>query len=421
MFRVELVYAEPEVGMTSRERILTTLEHREPDRVPVDLGAWPETGIMAVAYSNFKEYLGIREGSIRVYDLFQQVAQPEEQVLKRIGADAVFLFNEPRRWISGELTDGTACEVPDVIDFVNRAPFIPKTMADGSKVIMDEEGTVLFTMGMGGEYYNLVYRPLAGLKDARDIENYPWPDPDDPEIDRRIERLRHKAEHLYKSTDFVLTLDSGGSAFEIPSWYRGNEQFLIDLVADRKLAETLIDSYLESQMGVFEKTIEAVGKYVHIVEITDDLGMQQSPMISPDLYRSLIKPRQRKMCDFIRSKTDAYIYLHSCGSIAEFVPDFIEMGVDILNPIQVSANGMDTGELKREFGEELVFWGGGCDTQRVLPFGSPEDVKEEVKRRLDDLAPGGGFVFCQVHNIQANITPQNIMAMYEAVDEFGSY
>lgn len=127
------------------------------------------------------------------------------------------------------------------------------------------------------------------------------------------------------------------------------------------------------------------------------------------------------MCDFIKSKTDAYIYLHSCGSIAEFVPDFIEMGVDILNPIQVSANGMDTGELKREFGEELVFWGGGCDTQRVLPFGSPEDVKEEVKRRLDDLAPGGGFVFCQVHNIQANITPQNIMAMYEAVDEFGSY
>jgi uroporphyrinogen decarboxylase len=165
-------------------------------------------------------------------------------------------------------------------------------------------------------------------------------------------------------------------------------------------------------MGVFEKTIDVVGEFVQIVEITDDLGMQQSPMISPDLYRRLIKPRQRRMCEFIKSKTDAYIYLHSCGSIAEFIPDFIDIGVDILNPIQVSAQGMDTGKLKRMFGKDLVFWGGGCDTQRVLPFGSPEDVREEVKRRLDDLAPGGGFVFCQVHNIQANIQPQNIMAMY---------
>jgi uroporphyrinogen decarboxylase len=407
--------------VTSRERILVALEHREPDRVPVDLGAWPETGIMAVAYSNFKKYLRMEEGSLRVYDLFQQVAQPEEQVLKRIGADALFLFHEPDRWQPGELTDGTACEVPEYIEFVNRAPFAPKTAADGSKVITGEDGAVLFTMGTDGEYYNLVYRPLAGSIDARDIEDYPWPDPDDPGTGRKIERLAEKAEHLYNNTDFILTLDTGGSAFEIPSWYRGNEQFLMDLALDRKLAETLIDSYMESQMGVFAKTIEAVDRYVHIVEITDDLGMQQSPMISPELYRSLIKPRQKEMCDFIRSKTDAYIYLHSCGSIAEFVPDFIEIGVDILNPIQVSAQGMDTARLKREFGKDLVFWGGGCDTQRVLPFGSPQDVRDEVKRRINDLAPGGGFVFCQVHNIQANIEPRNIAAMYDAVQDFGSY
>lgn len=407
--------------MTSRERVLTTLEHKEPDRVPVDLGAWPETGIMAVAYKNFKELLGIKGGKIRVYDLFQQLAQPEEQVLKRIGADAVFLFKEPDRWKPGKLTDGSPCEVPDVIDFVNRAPFNPKTLPDGSKVIVDGKGTVLFNVGKSGYYYNMVYRPLGQAKDAKDIENYSWPDPDNPEVIKKLEILRSKAEYLYKNTDYILTLDSGGSAFEIPSWYRGLEQFLVDLVMDQKFAEMFIDRVMESQMEMFEATIEAVGDYVQIVEITEDLGTQEGPMISPDLYRKLIKPRQKKICDFIKSKTNAYIYLHSCGSVYEFVPDFIEIGVDILNPIQVSAKDMDTKKLKKEFGKDLVFWGGGCNTQKVLPFGTQKEVKEEVKKRIDDLALGGGFVFCQVHNIQADIRPQNIMAMYEAVEQFGSY
>jgi uroporphyrinogen decarboxylase len=233
-----------EALMTSRERVLMTLKHKEPDRVPVDLGAWPETGIMAVAYKNFKELLGIDEGTVKVYDLFQQLAQPEEQVLRRIGADAVFLFHEPDHWKPGVLTDGIPCEVPDVIDFVTTAPFNPKNLPDGSRVITDETGRVLFDMGKGGFYYNLVYRPLASAENSREVENYPWPNADDTETKNKIEILRTKAEYLYKNTDYILTLDTGGSAFEIPSWYRGLEKFLVDLIMNQKIAETLIDKYI---------------------------------------------------------------------------------------------------------------------------------------------------------------------------------
>jgi uroporphyrinogen decarboxylase len=407
--------------MTSRERVLTTLKHKEPDRIPIDLGAWPESGIMAVAYKNLKKMLGIEEGIIKVYDLIQQLAQPEEKVLKRIGADAIFLFDEPEQWQDGKLTDGTPCKVPTIIDFVNTAQYEPCTLSDGSKVIYDEKGTTLFSMGKGSYYYDLAFNPLGNAQNSNDIDNYSWPSPDDPKILKKIRNLRNRAEYLYQNTDYIITLDSGGSAFEIPSWYRGNEKFLIDMIINRKFIERLIDKYLETQMAIFEEKIEAVNEFISIVEITDDLGTQQGPMISPELYRSLIKPRQKKMCDFIKKKTDAYIYLHSCGSVYDFIPDYIDVGIDILNPIQVSAKNMDTKNLKNEFGNDIVFWGGGCDTQWILPFGTPSDVKEEVKRRIDDLAPGGGFVFCQVHNIQANIPPENIMAMYETFDKYCSY
>lgn len=407
--------------MTSRERIIATLKHREPDRVPIDLGGWPETGIAAVAYKNFKQFLGIREGKIRVYDLVQQLAQPEEQVLAKVGADALFLFNEPTQWESSTLSDGSPCEVPDTINYINTAPFEPKIFPDGSKAILDDKENVLFKMPKNGWYYDPIYRPLGQARDAKDIERYPWPNPRHHGIVKKLENLRRKAQDLYKNTDYIITMDSGGSAFEIVWGYRGFENFLTDLVTNQKFAETLMDKFVESQMEMFEASINAVGEYVQIVEITDDLGTQNGPVISPDLYRRLIKPRQKRLCEFIKSKTDAYIYLHTCGSVYEFIPDFIEIGVDILNPIQVAAKDMDTKRLKKEFGKDLVFWGGGCDTQRVLPFGTPKEVKEEVKKRINDLAPGGGFIFSQVHNIQADMPPQNIMAMYEAVEKFGLY
>ncbi len=407
--------------MISRERIITALEHKEPDRVPVDLGGWSDTGIAAIAYRDLRRFLGIKDGIIRIYDPVQQLAQPEEQVLRRVGADVLFLFNEPEHWKPYSFNDGSLCEVPEVIDYVNTAPFEPSTLPDGSRVILDDSGNILFKMPKDGWYYDPVYRPLAQARDAKDIERYPWPNPKDPGIIKKLRNLACKAEDLYKNTDYLITMDSGGSVFEIPCGYRGFENFLTDLITNQKLAEMLMDKFIESQMEMFEAAINVVGQYVQVVQMTEDLGIQDGPIISPDLYRNLIKPRQKKLCEFIKSKTDAYICLHSCGSIYEFIPDFIEIGVDILDPIQLSAKNMDTRKLKKEFGKELVFWGGGCDTQRVLPFGTPKEVKEEVKKRIDDLAPGGGFIFSQVHNIQAGVPPQNIMAMYEAVEEFGQY
>jgi len=174
-------------------------------------------------------------------------------------------------------------------------------------------------------------------------------------------------------------------------------------------------------LGFFEDFLASVGKYIQVVVGGDDLAMQEGPLISLDLYRKLIKPRQKELFSFIKKRTAAYLFYHSCGSVSQFIPDLIEVGVDILNPVQVSAKNMDTHRLKKEFGHEISFWGGGCDTQKILSFGKPEEIKGEVKRRIRDLTPGGGFVFTQVHNIQPGVPPENIVAMFEAASEYGRY
>ena len=295
--------------MNSRERVITALEHKEPDRVPIDLGGWPETGIAAVASKNLKEFLGIREGKVRVYDLVQQLAQPEEQVLRKVKADALFLF-KPMQWKSSTLPDGSPCEVPDTIDYINTAQFKPKTLSDESKVVLDSKGNVLFRMPKNGWYYDPIYRPLGEARDVKDIEKYTWPNPKDPIIAEKLEDLRCKAENLYKNTSYIITMDTGGSAFELVWGCRGFENFLTDLITNQKFAEYLMDKFVESQMKMFEATINVVGNYVQVVEITDDLGTQNGPIISPDLYRKLIKPRQKKFCEFIKSKTDALIFTY---------------------------------------------------------------------------------------------------------------
>jgi len=179
----------------------------------------------------------------------------------------------------------------------------------------------------------------------------------------------------------------------------------------------LVDAYCARA----DRVLAALGDSIDAVMVNDDLGTQAGPMLSPDLYRKMIKPHQRRLFAHIKPRTRAALVLHSCGSVRYAIPDLIEIGVDALNPVQVSAAGMDSAELKREFGRDITFWGGGCDTQRVLSRGSPAEVRDEVRRRIGDLAPGGGFVFCQVHNIQPEVPPANVVAMLEAAREFGGY
>jgi len=271
-----------------------------------------------------------------------------------------------------------------------------------------------------GHYFDLVDFPLKEpTREALDA--FPWPDPADP---ARWEGLREEAWHMYESTDYGLVVGCvfGGGVFEFPEYLRGMQAFLVDLIANPEFADELMDRITEILITAYSHMLEEVGPYAQVVSICDDLATQLGPMISPELYRERIKPRQKRLVGAIKARTEAKILYHGCGATLEFLPDWIEIGVDIFNPVQVSARGLnDTAELKKRFGKDLTFWGGVCDTQRVLPFGTPEEVREETRRRLDDLMPDGGFVAAPIHNIQDGVPPENIMAMYETIHRYGVY
>ena len=397
--------------MTSRERVITVLEHKEADRVPVDLGAMLSTGIMGIAYNKLKNYLGISGGRTRMYDLGQQLAEPEIEILEQIGADVLPLFiSEPKKWKPSKLPDDSPCEVPE--------SFNPEVLPDGSKVLRDDAGNITAKMPKDGYYFDGVYHPLESINTIEELEKHNFYSPIDEDT---LNNLHKRAKNLYENTNYALMLNGTGGIYEWAQGLRGWGQFMMDLAGNPEFAGALLDKLVEANIQRLKQVLPAVEGYVQIVQTGDDLGIQTGPQLSPKLYREIVKPRHKWLYQYLREHTDAYIFIHTCGSVYEFIPDFIEMGIDILNPVQVSAKNMDTKKLKDEFGKDVTFWGGGCDTQKVLPFGTPSEIKEEVKKRIEGLAPDGGFVFTQVHNIQAGIPPENIMAMYEAVKNFGKY
>jgi len=263
-----------------------------------------------------------------------------------------------------------------------------------------------------------VYHPLESINTIEELKKHNFYLPIDEDT---LNELHKRAKNLYENTDYALMLNGAGGIYEWAQGLRGWGQFMMDLAGDPEFAGVLLDKLVEANIQRLEQVLPVVEGYVQIVQTGDDLGIQAGPQLSPKLYKQVVKPRHKRLYQYLREHTDAYIFIHTCGSVYEFIPDFIEMGIDILNPVQVSAKDMDTKKLKDEFGKDVTFWGGGCDTQKVLPFGTPSEVKEEVKKRINDLAPDGGFVFTQVHNIQAGIPPENIMAMYGAVKSFGKY
>lgn len=394
--------------MNSRDRILTALDHREPDRIPIDLGATESSGITGVACNRLKRYLGIK-GRTQVYDIHQMICKVEEPLVKKVGSDAIPLLREPREWKPWTLQDGSPAEIPA------RAGL--QRLDTGEVVRLSPDGRIIARSTPGGYYLDDVLPPLADARTTADIEKYQyfeqfdWPD----YINETYEDLKHKAERLYRGTEYLIVGNLWVHIFAAGQSLRGFENFMIDLVANQKLAHCLMENLMKVYMERVSKYAEAVNQCVQVIEVNDDLGTQFGPQLDPELYRKMIKPYHKRLWGYIKEKTDCYLLLHSCGSVYNFIPDFIEMGVDALNPVQVSARNMDTAGLKKEFGSQIAFWGGGCDTQRVLPFGTPEEVQKEVRRRIDDLAPGGGFVFTQVHNIQPDVPPENIMAMYNAV------
>ncbi|MFN4179769.1 MAG: uroporphyrinogen decarboxylase family protein [Armatimonadota bacterium] len=382
--------------MNGRERILTTLQHREPDKVPFDLGSTPVTGIHHIAYRKLRKALGLPEKEPTIWHISQQLAWVDDDVHEALKTDA----------------KGTRPKAPSSwqLEFTEDDHYVYYT---------DEWGITRRRQKENGYYFDLFASPLADAETVLDIEGYPFPDPVE---DARFDGLREFAEKVHaEGRAFVLGGISAGM-LEMGLWLRGFENFFCDLHENRKLAEAICGKILELKIRYWEKALALVGDLVDVVQEGDDYGGQRGLLISPKLWREIFKPRLRQLFSHIkRCAPHVFILFHSCGSIYEIIPDLIEVGVDILNPVQVAAANMDTKRLKREFGDSLAFWGGGIDTQRVLPMGTPEQVREEVKRRIEDLAPGGGFVFNTVHNIQADVPPENILAMWEAVQEFGRY
>ncbi len=259
-------------------------------------------------------------------------------------------------------------------------------------------------------YYDVVERPLSHATLA-DLAKYKWPDPNDP---GRVVGLAEAAQHLHDTTDYALVAGVLGGPFEQACIMRGYDQFCIDLASDPPFASTLLELITDNLIGFWDAFLTAVGSYVQVVAHGDDLGMQTGPFISPRMYRRFIKPCHRRLFGFIHAHTNAHLFLHSCGSVYDLLPDLIETGVEILNPVQATAAKMDLARLKREFGKDLTFWGGGIDVQKTLPFSTPAEIGDQVRQAIDILAPGGGFVFAPSHNIQADVSPERLDAAYQA-------
>ena len=290
---------------------------------------------------------------------------------------------------------------------------------EGYTCFYDEWGIGWRMPREGGLYYDMFHHPLREARSFADIDAYELPDPLDP---TRYEGMRERARQIAEVEGKAVFLGSMSAGFmELTAWTRGFEDYFADFAANQKLLTYLMDRFVDLKLAYWEKALAEVGDYVDVVNEADDFAGQFGTLISPEQYRKIARPRHRKIFDFIHSHSKAKVFFHSCGSIRAVIPDLIEAGVDILNPVQVSATGMDSAELKREFGRELCFWGGGVDTQTILDKGTPEEVRGEVRRRIEDLAPGGGFVFAAVHNIQGDVPPENIMAMWETLQEYGDY
>jgi uroporphyrinogen decarboxylase len=410
--------------MTRRERVITALKHKEPDKIPIDCGGMRSTGLMGMTYNTLKRHLGIREGETKIYDMIQQLAIPEDWYLERFQIDCVDLArafsDNPEDWNDWTLPDGTAAKIPAWLKIIKK---------DESWVCIDDDGDILAEMPRGSYFFDQKLWPLYGIhkENFNDLGSYIkkvmwsymtdplWKHAEDPGF---YSIIRQKAKKLYEETDYFIMIGFGGQFFELGQYLYRNDEFMMNLILHRQEMEKVLDTLLKIHVANLKPLLEAVSPYVQLIVMGDDLGTQSAPMLSPAMYREIILPRVKKLYKLVKEESDIFIFLHTCGAVAEFIPSFIEAGVDVINPVQISAAGMEAEKLKREFGTDITFWGGGADTQHTLLKGSEKDVREEVRKNCEIFMRDGGFVFNQVHNMLYGIPPQNIVAMNEEVNKF---
>ena len=379
---------------THRERVLKALNHEEPDRVPVDLGSHGASNILHAAYDNLKKYLGLAvDKGTSLVDSHSEVVRVDAEILERFDIDVQAVRVNDR----------------EVVNFAS------EELGHEQDRYLDEWG-ITWCRASGGHYI-VVRPPFAECTDSNAVEKHKWPDPGDR---KRVRGLGSAARRLQEATDRALIITVPARVLSFGQRLCGFQTWFEYLLLEKAFAQTLLEKGTEVQMGLCKQILDEVGDSVDVVMVADDLGLPHAPQISLRMYRDLIKPYHWQLFSFIKENTRAKLMLHSDGAIRPFIGDLIEIGVDVLNPIQVSAAEMDTRALKREYGEDLAFWG-GIDTQHVLPFGTTEEVMIEVRRRIDDLAPGGGYVLASVHNIQREVPPENVVAMFDAALDYGRY
>ena len=386
----------PKETMTSRQRVLAALNHEEPDRVPIDLGG-NQTGIHKFAYRALTKHLGI-EDPVTIMDAVQQLARPCEAVLQRFHVDTRYVAAGAAADFQGGIVthqrDGRLWH--DLVDEFG----VRWSMPDDQPLYMD-----------------ITHHPLAKatIDDAR---AYPFPKGNDP---GRFAGLRQRALTLRKETPYAVVSGICGVVYEICWYMRGLEQWFMDMLQQPAFCEAMLDRTLQFWLDFLRGFLDEVGDLVDVIMIGDDLAGQKGPLFRPDFYRRIVKPRHKRLVQYIRARTKAKIWYHTCGACTDYIPDLLDNGIDILNPVQISAAGMDPSQLKARFGDRLVFWGGAIDTQHVLPTAAPETIREHVRHNLAIWKPGGGYVFNNVHNVQAAVPPENVVALFDAAYEFGFY
>lgn len=415
-----------EKPMTSRERVLAAINHQLPDRIPVDLSATPSSGISAITYSNLVKYIGKPELPVLVYDVVQQLAQPDLSVLDQFGVDVLDIgrtFNaHPTDWKPTILANGANAFYPKW--------FNPAKLNDGSFATFDDDGkTMLSRMPVGATFFDQTYFPyvdrypdsydnldaeMGRIMWARDVHS-PWDHAGEFDF---WKKLRENTLELRKNTDKALLVVCGCNLFEWGTFLRRMDNFLMDLMCDQYNVGKLLDQLLVRHLITLEKVCNAVGDIVDIIRFGDDLGMNSGPFMDVETYVSLFKPRHKILCDYVKSHSQMHTFIHSCGSISLLMPHLIEAGIEIFNPVQTNVWNMDPRFLKKEFGKDCTFWGGGIENVGTLNGGNLKAIHDQVLKRMTIFSEGGGFVFNTVHNILPDVPPENIIAMFDAVKSF---
>jgi uroporphyrinogen decarboxylase len=411
--------------MTPRERVLAALNHREADRVPIDFGGHRSSGIAAIAYAKLRDALGLEKRPVRVYDPIQQLAIIDEDVLQRFHVDTIELgrgfAEESCHWADWVLPDGSPCQMP---------AWAQPQWEGGQWVLKGKSGRVIGRMPPGALYFEQCYWPFLEHDDLdrldEALEDVIWvamrspPGPLVllPDGDRV---LAEGARALRRRSDRAIIGLFGGNLLEIGQFLYRNDNFLALLAGDPDRAREVLDRLVEMHLANLERYLRLVGDSIDVILFGDDLGMQSGPQVSPRMYRDLFKPRHARLWRRAKELAGVKVMLHCCGGVRPLLADLIDAGLDAINPVQISCKGMDAAGLKRDFGSRLTFWGGGCDTHAILAHASPAEIREHVRRQIEILKPGGGFVFQQVHNILADVPPENVIAMLDAAYEFGGY